>query len=165
MNLYEQQTESTQHSRCSDYPTSFYSWQGKDIFLYPRTSATALWTTWTLIHWVLAVLSQVQKSLGHEADHSCPSSAKVKKVWNLCLLPLHAFMSCTKTTLILSFFTGNNWASRPVMCAEYQGLLLCEAHILLSHKTNSLHGLAVWHCHLQLFLIWDYTRGKSDSYQ
>jgi len=33
MDLYEQQTELAQHNRCSDYLTSFYSWQGKDIFL------------------------------------------------------------------------------------------------------------------------------------
>jgi len=65
MDLYEQQTEPAQRSRCSDYPMSFYSWQGKDIFLYPRTSTSALWTARTLIQWVLAVLSQARKSLGH----------------------------------------------------------------------------------------------------
>ena len=51
------------------------------------------------------------------------------------------------------FFNGNKWASWPIMCAEYQRFLLFEVHISLSHKTNSLHGLAVWHCHLQLFLM------------
>jgi hypothetical protein len=40
------------------------------------------------IQWVQAVLSPGVKQLGHEADHSPPSSAEVKNVWGYTSTPL-----------------------------------------------------------------------------
>jgi hypothetical protein len=39
------------------------------------------------------------KQLGHEFDHSFPSSAEVKIKWGCNYTPLHAFTSCVETTL------------------------------------------------------------------
>jgi hypothetical protein len=148
MDLYEQQTEPGQHSRLVTSLWVPIPGRGKDILLYPRTPTPALWTSWTLIQSAVAVLSQLRKSLGHSADHSCPSSARVKKEWSYMSAPPVYFHGMHKDNCNPFFFTGNNWASRPVMCAECQRFLLFKAHILLSHKTNSLHGLAIRHCHL-----------------
>jgi hypothetical protein len=94
-------------------------------------------------HWGITVTTHI---------HLLPRS---RESGTICLFPLYAFMVSTRATVTLPFFSGNNWASRPAMCAEYQRFLVFEAHILLRNKTNSLHGLPIWQCHLQLFLIWD----------
>jgi hypothetical protein len=52
----------------------FNSWQGLGIFLFTTASRTALEPTQPPIQWAPGALS-----LGHEADHSPPLSAKVKE--------------------------------------------------------------------------------------
>jgi hypothetical protein len=42
----------------------------------------ALWPTRLLIQWVLAAVSLGVRWLGLEADHSPPSTGKVKSAWN-----------------------------------------------------------------------------------
>jgi hypothetical protein len=58
----------------------FDSWWGLGIFLFTTASRTALGPTQFPIQWVLGV-----KWLGHEVDHSPPSSVEVKECVDLYL--------------------------------------------------------------------------------
>jgi hypothetical protein len=49
------------------------------IFLFSTASRLTLGPTHPPIQWVLGALSLGEKGQGHEADHSPPSSAEVKK--------------------------------------------------------------------------------------
>jgi hypothetical protein len=54
------------------------------------------------MHWVPAVLSLRVKRPGREADHSLPSSDKVKNAWSCTSIHPHVFMmSCLIKQLIL----------------------------------------------------------------
>jgi len=55
------------------------SYSKKKFNSVPSVSRTALGPTQPPIQGVLGALSLVVKGLGHEADHSPPSSAKVKE--------------------------------------------------------------------------------------
>jgi hypothetical protein len=57
----------------------FNSQQGLGIFLFSTTSRMALGPTQPPIQWVPGALSLGVKWLGHEVDHSLPSSAEVKE--------------------------------------------------------------------------------------
>jgi hypothetical protein len=57
----------------------FDSWRGLGIFLFITGSRPALGPTQPRIQWVPGVLSLGVKRPGREADHSPPSSAKVKE--------------------------------------------------------------------------------------
>jgi hypothetical protein len=63
----------------------FNCWWGLGIFLFTTTSRAALGPTQPPIEWVPGALSLGVKWLGHEADHSPPSSAKVKECVELYL--------------------------------------------------------------------------------
>jgi hypothetical protein len=65
----------------------FDSWQGLGIFLFTTGTRTALGTIQPPIQWVLGALSLVVKQLGHEVDHSPPSSAEVKNAWSYTSTP------------------------------------------------------------------------------
>jgi hypothetical protein len=60
---------------------------GAEIFLFSSASRPALGPTLCPIQLVLGVLLPEVKVLGHEADHSAPSSAKVIRM-NGVILPL-----------------------------------------------------------------------------
>jgi hypothetical protein len=45
------------------------------------------------VQWVLEALSSGVKRQGHEADHSPPASAEVKKMWIYTSTPPYAFMA------------------------------------------------------------------------
>jgi hypothetical protein len=57
----------------------FDSWRELGIFPFTTASRTALGPTQPPIKWVLGALSLGVKRPGREADHSPPSSAKVKE--------------------------------------------------------------------------------------
>jgi hypothetical protein len=66
--------------------------RGKN-FLFSTASRPDLGPTQPPIQWVLGALSLGVKRQGHEADHSPPTSAKVKKMWiytNHSLMCLHS---------------------------------------------------------------------------
>jgi hypothetical protein len=63
----------------------FNSWQGMGIFLFITASRMVLGCTQPPIQWVPGALSMGVKWLGHEANHSPPSSAKVKECVELYL--------------------------------------------------------------------------------
>jgi hypothetical protein len=65
----------------------FDSWQGLGIFLFTTASGTALGHTKPPIQWVPGALSLGVKRPGREADHSPPSSAKVKNAWSYTSTP------------------------------------------------------------------------------
>jgi hypothetical protein len=71
----------------------FNSWQGLGIFLFTTVSRTALVPTKPPIQWVLGALSLGVKQPGHEADHSPPSSAKVKNAWSSTYTPQYVSMA------------------------------------------------------------------------
>jgi hypothetical protein len=84
-----------QLSQYSDGPRAgqpgFDSQQGQEIFLYSTVSRLALRPIQPPIQWVLGALSPGVKQLGHEAAHSPPCSAKVKKGGAILPLP-YVFM-------------------------------------------------------------------------
>jgi len=60
------------------------------IFIFTAASRPALVSTQPPIQWVPGALSLGVRRLGHEADHSSPSSAEVKKCVQLYLhSPVH----------------------------------------------------------------------------
>jgi hypothetical protein len=63
------------------------------IFLSTTTSRKALEPTQPPIQWVPEALSLEVKHLGHGADHSPPSSAKVKNVWSYTSISQYVFMA------------------------------------------------------------------------
>jgi hypothetical protein len=56
-------------------------------FLFTKTSTLALWPTQRPIQCVPGALSLVVKQLGHEANHSASSSAKVNNEWSYVVTP------------------------------------------------------------------------------
>jgi hypothetical protein len=65
----------------------FESRQGLRIFLFTAVSRPALGPTQPPIQWVSRALSKGVKRPVHEADHSPPSSAKVKNAWSYISTP------------------------------------------------------------------------------
>jgi hypothetical protein len=65
----------------------FQSLQGVGIFLLTIMFRLALGPTQPPIQWVPGDLFLAVKWLGHEADHSPPSSAKVKNAWSYTSTP------------------------------------------------------------------------------
>jgi hypothetical protein len=57
----------------------FDFWQVLGIFLFTTVSRTALEPTQPPIQWVPGALCMAVEQLEYEADHSPPSSAKVKE--------------------------------------------------------------------------------------
>jgi hypothetical protein len=84
--------EAWQLSRYSDWATAwtigvlgFYSRRGLGIFPVTIVFRMTVGPTHPPIQWVPGALSLGVKRLGHEADHSPPSSAKVKEYLELYL--------------------------------------------------------------------------------
>jgi hypothetical protein len=65
------------------------------IFLFSTASRPAMGPTQPSIQWVLGVSSLRVKQLGHEADHSPPSSADIKN--GGAIAPLHLMSSWLHT--------------------------------------------------------------------
>jgi hypothetical protein len=63
----------------------FDPWQRLGIFLFTTTSRTALQPTQPPIQWIPGALFLGVKWMGREADHSPPSSTKVKEWMELYL--------------------------------------------------------------------------------
>jgi hypothetical protein len=61
------------------------------IFPFFKASRLALGRTQPPIQWASGVISSGVKQLGHEADHSSLSSAKVKNVWSFTSTPPTVF--------------------------------------------------------------------------
>jgi hypothetical protein len=62
-------------------------------FLFFGASRPALGSTQPPIQWVPRALSPGVKRPGHEAEHSPPTSAEVKKTWIYTSTPPYAFMA------------------------------------------------------------------------
>jgi hypothetical protein len=81
--------------RLDDGVLGFDFRQRMEIFLFTTESRTALEPTQPPIQWVPGALSLRVKWQRREADHSPPSSAKVKNVWSYTSTPpicLHGFV-------------------------------------------------------------------------
>jgi hypothetical protein len=65
----------------------FESQQGLGIFLFTTASKPALVPTQPPIQWVLGAISLEVKRPGREANHSPPSTAKVKNEWGYTSTP------------------------------------------------------------------------------
>jgi len=71
----------------------FDSRWGLGVFLFNTMFRMTLGPTQPPIQWVLGALSLGLKQLGHEADHSPPSSAKIRVHGAIPTLPQYAFMA------------------------------------------------------------------------
>jgi hypothetical protein len=80
----------------------FKSWQGQEIFSYPKLSRPALGLTQAPIQWVPWFFPG-DKVLGHDIVHSPPSSAKVKTGWSYSSTPPMYLYSMDRDNLILPF--------------------------------------------------------------
>jgi hypothetical protein len=69
----------------------FNTRRGLGIFIFTTASTTALGPTQP-IQWVPGALSLGVKRLDREADHSPPSSAKVKNAWSYTSTPPYVFL-------------------------------------------------------------------------
>jgi hypothetical protein len=65
----------------------------KGFFLLATMSRLRLGPTQPPIQWIMEALSTGVKWPGCEADHSAPSSAKVKNAWSYTSTPPHIFMA------------------------------------------------------------------------
>jgi hypothetical protein len=84
------------------------------MFLLAAMSRPALGPTHSTVQWVPMALSLGVKKPGHEADHSPPSSAKVKNAWSYTSTPqvyLHGLVLKHRTTLPVIFLplSGNRF--------------------------------------------------------
>jgi hypothetical protein len=70
----------------------FDSQQGEEIILFSVASRLLLRSTQCPIQWVLEAFTPQIKQPGCEADHSPPSTAKVKNTWIYTSTTLHIFM-------------------------------------------------------------------------
>jgi hypothetical protein len=61
-------------------------------FLFSMSSRQALGPTLPPAQWVTGALSPGVQQLGRQADHSPPTSAKVKKTWIYTSTPPYVFM-------------------------------------------------------------------------
>jgi hypothetical protein len=71
----------------------FDTWEGLGFFLFTTTSKAALEPTQPPIQWVLGVLSPRIKRPRCRADHSPPSSAKVKNGGSYTSTPQYTFIA------------------------------------------------------------------------
>jgi hypothetical protein len=62
-------------------------------FLFSMSSRLALWPTQPPVQWYLVAFSLGLKLPVHEADHSLPTSAEVKKIWIYTSTPPYTFMA------------------------------------------------------------------------
>jgi len=62
------------------------------FFPFPTASVPALGPIHSPIKWVAGALTPGVKRLGHEADHSPPSSAEFKNAWKYNSTPQYVFM-------------------------------------------------------------------------
>jgi hypothetical protein len=92
--IYERFRHASEIYDCNmSWNSWFESQQGLGIFLYTTMSRLALGPTHPPIQWVPGTLSLGVKRPGREADHSPPSSAKVKNVWNYASPPQYMAMA------------------------------------------------------------------------
>jgi len=88
----------------SGYTTSWFkSQKGSEIFSAPQRQ---LGPQLSPIPWVAGALPSAAKRLWCELEHSTPSSAEIKDVWNYKLIHFNAFMKwwLMKHTNLLSFY-------------------------------------------------------------
>lgn len=76
---------------------------GAELFLFSEVFRWALGPIQPPTQWLPRAFSQKVKTLGREADHLPPYSAKVQKAWRYISTPPRAFRTCTGTTLHYSF--------------------------------------------------------------
>jgi hypothetical protein len=82
-----------QFSHSTIWVLGFDSRRGLGIFLFTTASRTALGPTQPPLQCVPGALSLGVKQLGHEADHSLPSSAEVKNGWSYISTPQYVCMA------------------------------------------------------------------------
>jgi hypothetical protein len=106
------------------------------IFLPKTMSRTALGPTQPPIQWVPGAPSVSIKWPGHAADHSPPSSAKVKNAWGYTSTPpiLHGIvLSCTQEQLYLPFFCVHNcFFVNAAVSYAYDSPMLGTIHMVAS---------------------------------
>jgi len=71
---------------------NYCSWHGQGFFLLATTSGLALGPIQPPIQEVPGALSPGVKQLEPEAEHSPPSSAKIKNEWSYTSTPPYVFM-------------------------------------------------------------------------
>jgi hypothetical protein len=76
---------------CLIYTNMKHNYLG--IFFFTTVSRMALGSTQPPIQWIPGALSLGVKQLGHEADHSPPSSAKVNNSWSYTSTPQYIFVA------------------------------------------------------------------------
>jgi hypothetical protein len=111
----------------------FNSWQGLGIFLFTTTTRTALGPTQPPIQGVSGALSLRVKQPGCEADHSLPSSAKVKERVELYLhspkTPSWYGDQLKHIALLWYFITSQHYFHLPI------------SHITNSNGADPLHTM------------------------
>jgi len=70
------------------------------LLLSPKTTRPALGSTQPPVHWVLGFFPPLVKQLGHEVNHSFPSSVKVRNEWSSASTPHICIHGMDKETVL-----------------------------------------------------------------
>jgi hypothetical protein len=112
----------------------FNSWHGWKIFS-SFVSRPALGPTQAASEWLLGALSLGVKRPGHEAEHSPPSSAKVKNEWNCTSITPYIFMAwCSISTR--DYFTFSPTVKIQIPAFECGMRLKLQCNLLLGRLKN-----------------------------
>jgi hypothetical protein len=92
------------------------------IFLFPIVTRPALGHTQLPIQWAPGALYLEIKRPGREADHSSPSSAKVKNAWSYTSIPKYVFTAkcLVKHRINFTFIIPSSSPSRSFKWAFYE---------------------------------------------
>jgi hypothetical protein len=123
--------------------SKFDFWQGRDFFVFATVSRPTLWPTQPPKQWVPGTPYPGIKHLGCEADHSPPSSAKVKNVWNYTFIPPFVFMAWYLVYLYLAL-------SLKLCSPETLMIQLSSQYRVTVLHTVTNHEMSCWHFHYDL---------------
>jgi hypothetical protein len=123
---------------------------GAGIFLFTITSILSLDPTHSLTQWILHASSLRIKHLEYEADHSAPSSAKVKNVCSSNFRPHFCFYGTRKLSLPFYLNSTLSTTSLNSSSCKFQNSQLDEA---ILYKRDTFHTVSDSYQYMSFYRI------------